>query len=131
MLLAVAVVAVALLARSGEKMREGSRIPAYDVTYTVTGTAPVSVSVSGGDGMTLRGGELAPSELPWTKRVSMPADGTPPTMEILLDEKGGRAECALSVHDRLVSRSVAEGVFGRATCGATAPTTAPPASPAT
>ncbi|MFJ1548995.1 hypothetical protein [Streptomyces sp. NPDC088246] len=48
-------------------------------------------------------------------------------MQIILDEKGGRAECAPTVHGPLVSRSVAEGPFGRATCSADAPTTAPPA----
>ncbi|MEU0830455.1 hypothetical protein [Streptomyces sp. NPDC005969] len=124
-LLAVSALVIALISRPGEKGTEEAKIPTYDVTYTVTGTANVSVSVSKGGGVALPGGMLTPSKLPWTKHISMPADGTPPTMEILLGEKGGHAECAISVRGRFASRSVAAGAFGRATCGAEAPPTTP------
>ncbi|MFF3467448.1 hypothetical protein [Streptomyces sp. NPDC002619] len=124
----VLILAVALFGQD-EEPEKAAKIPTYDVTYTVTGTAKVSVSVSTGSGPALRGGTLTPAQLPWTKHISMPADGTPPTMDILLGEKGGHAECTLRVHGRPASRSVAEGTFGRATCSAPAPTTAPPVSP--
>ncbi|MGW2769939.1 hypothetical protein [Streptomyces sp. NPDC001275] len=112
-----------------QEPKKTAKLPTYDVTYTVTGTTKVSVSVSKGNGPALRGGTLTPAKLPWTKHISMPADGTPPTMDILLGEKGGHAECTLSIHGHPASRSVAEGTFGRATCSAPAPTTAPPVSP--
>ncbi|MFE2093712.1 hypothetical protein [Streptomyces sp. NPDC059460] len=125
-LITVSALVIALVSRPGQKETKEAKIPTYDVTYTVTGTANVSVSVSKGGGVTLPGGMLTRSKLPWTKHISMPADGTPPTMEILLGEKGGHAECAISVRGRFASRSVAEGAFGRATCGAETP----PATPA-
>ncbi|MFV5996548.1 hypothetical protein ACNPQM_30140 [Streptomyces sp. NPDC056231] len=128
-LLAISAVAIALVSNFGEKKRKEAKVPAYDVTYTVTGTTNVSVSVQKGGGVALPGGEISPSKLPWTKHIAMPADGTPPTMDILLGEKGGHAECTLIIRGRLASRSVAEGTFGRATCSAEAPTTAPSTAP--
>ncbi|MEU0187078.1 hypothetical protein ABZ312_38890 [Streptomyces sp. NPDC006207] len=129
MLLAISAAVIALTVHSGKEETQEAPISTYDVVYTVTGTANVSLSVSKGGGTSLHAGELTPTNLPWSKHISMPADGTAPTVEILLGEKGGHAECALSIHGRLASRSVADGAFGRATCSAAAPTTAPPTSP--
>ncbi|WP_351234418.1 hypothetical protein [Streptomyces sp. NPDC002133] len=124
--LAAAAVVIGLDALPKEERKGPAKIPTYGVVYSVTGKDSVGVSFNEGGG---RSGNLSPAELPWTKKVAMPADGSPPTMEITLGEKGGRAECALAVHGRVVSRSVAQGEFGRATCGTQAPTTAPPVTP--
>ncbi|MCZ0979542.1 hypothetical protein O1L60_11895 [Streptomyces diastatochromogenes] len=42
--------------------------------------------------------------------------GKPPTVTVVLDEKGGQASCTLTVRNKHIQRSTATGPFGRTAC---------------
>ncbi|MGW1508709.1 hypothetical protein [Streptomyces sp. NPDC002394] len=85
-----------------------------EVTYEVTGTGTAEISyLTPGEGGTATVEKAV--TLPWKKSVQMPL-GKPPTVTLVLDEKGGQASCTLTVRNKHVQRATAMGAFGRATC---------------
>ncbi|MDN0195293.1 hypothetical protein [Streptomyces sp. S.PNR 29] len=103
----------------GEEDRPERRVPTAAVTYEVTGEGRVEVSY-------LARSEAGRAtveknvELPWKKTVRVPL-GKPPTVNIVLDGKGGQARCALAVRGKHVQSATASGAYGRATCSAELP----------
>ncbi|MEV4679498.1 hypothetical protein [Streptomyces kurssanovii] len=126
----VAIAAVLLLACGGligygvldsEEKPKPPTVPTAAVTYEVTGEGPVEISYlarsEDGTATVVRG-----AELPWKKTVQVPL-GKPPTIAIVLGEKGGQAACTLAIRGEHVQRATAMGEFGRATCAGELPAT--------
>lgn len=126
----VAIAAVLLLACGGlvgygvldtEEKPKPPAVPTAPVTYEVTGEGPVEISylARSEDGTATI---VRDAELPWKKTVQVPL-GKPPTIAIVLGEKGGQAACTLAIRGEHVQRATAMGEFGRATCAGELPAT--------
>ncbi|MGX6743176.1 hypothetical protein [Streptomyces peucetius] len=126
----VAIAAVLLLACGGlvgygvldtEEKPKPPAVPTAPVTYEVTGEGPVEISylARSEDGTAT---VVRDAELPWKKTVQVPL-GKPPTIAIVLGEKGGQAACTLAIRGEHVQRATAMGEFGRATCAGELPAT--------
>ncbi|MGN9792195.1 hypothetical protein ACTMTU_14020 [Streptomyces sp. OZ13] len=126
----VAIAAVLLLACGGlvgygvldtEEKPKPPAVPTAAVTYEVTGEGPVEISylARSEDGTAT---VVRDAELPWKKTVQVPL-GKPPTIAIVLGEKGGQAACTLAIRGEHVQRATAMGEFGRATCAGELPAT--------
>ncbi|MFI6694443.1 hypothetical protein ACIBLA_22310 [Streptomyces sp. NPDC050433] len=95
-------------------------LPTAEVTYEVRGEGTVEISY-------LAGGESGDATVetgvrpPWKKTVRVPL-GKNPTVNIVLDAKGGMAGCTLAVRGEHVQRATASGAYGRATCTGELPT---------
>jgi hypothetical protein len=124
----VAIAAVLLLACGGlvgygvldtEEKPKPPPVPTAAVTYEVTGEGPVEISylARSEDGTAT---VVRDAELPWKKTVQVPL-GKPPTIAIVLGEKGGQASCTLAIRGNHVQRATAMGEFGRATCAGELP----------
>ncbi|MEV0318100.1 hypothetical protein ACIBKX_07535 [Streptomyces sp. NPDC050658] len=103
------------------------RVPTASVTYELSGEGNVEVSY------------LARSEegratiaknvrLPWKKTVQVPL-GKAPSVNIVLDKKGGQVRCALAVRGKHVQSATASGGYGRATCSGELPAPVPTDEP--
>ncbi|MFH8928842.1 hypothetical protein ACH4D4_17465 [Streptomyces pristinaespiralis] len=94
-------------------------VPTAEVTYEVVGEGPVEISylARSEDGTAT---VVRDAELPWKKTVQVPL-GKPPTVAIVLGEKGGQAACTLAIRGEHVQRATASGEFGRATCAGELP----------
>ncbi|WP_189886636.1 hypothetical protein [Streptomyces xantholiticus] len=124
----VAIAAVLLLACGGlvgygvldtEEKPKPPAVPTASVTYEVTGEGPVEISylARSEDGTAT---VVRDAELPWKKTVQVPL-GKPPTIAIVLGQKGGQAACTLAIRGVHVQRATAMGEFGRATCAGELP----------
>lgn len=109
-------------AMDGEEKPE-RKAPTASVTYEVTGEGEVEVSylARSEEGRATVAKDV---ELPWKKTVSVPL-GKPPTVNIVLDEKGGQVRCALAIRGKHVQSATASGTYGRATCSGELPAPAP------
>jgi hypothetical protein len=123
-----AIAAVLLLACGGlagygvldtEEKPKPPAVPTAAVTYEVTGEGPVEISylARSEDGTAT---VVRDAELPWKKTVQVPL-GKPPTIAIVLGDKGGQAACTLAIRGKHVQRATAMGEFGRATCAGELP----------
>ncbi|MFI9342932.1 hypothetical protein ACIG0D_16865 [Streptomyces sp. NPDC052773] len=103
----------------GEEEKPERKVPTAAVTYEVTGKGRVEVSylARSEEG---RATVEKNVELPWKKTVRVPL-GQPPTVNIVLDGKGGEARCALAIRGRHVQTATAFGTYGRATCSGELP----------
>lgn len=101
---------------------EQEKTPTAAVTYEVAGRGNIEVSylARGEEGKATVETQV---ELPWKKTVHVPL-GKRPTISILLDDKGGKARCALAIRGEHVQGATASGAYGRATCAGELP--APP-----
>ncbi|MGW0813077.1 hypothetical protein ACWD00_07480 [Streptomyces viridiviolaceus] len=89
------------------------------MTYEVTGegTAEIAyLATSEAGTATVEKGV----ELPWKKSVRVPL-GKPPTVNVVLDSRGGTASCTLAIRGRHVQRATASGSYGRTTCSGELP----------
>jgi hypothetical protein len=102
-----------------EKKPKARAVPTAEVTYEVVGEGPVEISylARSEDGTAT---VVRDAELPWKKTVQVPL-GKPPTVAIILGEKGGQAACTLAIRGEHVQRATASGEFGRATCAGELP----------
>ncbi|MGW4022141.1 hypothetical protein [Streptomyces sp. NPDC005009] len=105
-----------VLGTEGDPEPERPKTPTAAVTYRVTGEGNVDVSylARSEEGKATVEKDV---ELPWEKTVRVPV-GQPPTLNIVLDDKGGQARCALAVRGAHVQGATASGTYGRATCSA-------------
>ncbi|MGP3982053.1 hypothetical protein [Streptomyces sp. KR80] len=117
-LAALAAAGAAWVAFSGPEDSDKPKVPTYAVVYTVSGSGTADITYATGGGLDGKGGEVTAVELPWTKKVPLPQDGTQPHVSVVLGAKGGTAQCTLTIKGRHVQRSTAMGKFGRATCSA-------------
>ncbi|MFF1957322.1 hypothetical protein ACFVWX_10070 [Streptomyces sp. NPDC058220] len=116
-LLAAGVVTYGILATPDEP--KAKPVQAAAVTYEVRGSGTVKIDFIA-HGKQTKSLTVSGSELPWRKNVKV-ALGTEPTVRIVLDGKGGDADCAVAVRGKHVQRSTAAGPYGRATCSAPLP----------
>jgi hypothetical protein len=109
-----------VLSGLGEEDKPQRHVPTAAVTYEVSGEGRVEVSylARSEEGRATVEKDV---ELPWKKTVQVPL-GKPPTVNIVLDGKGGRARCSLAVRGRHVQSATASGAYGRATCAGELPT---------
>ncbi|GAB2860787.1 hypothetical protein GCM10027074_29880 [Streptomyces deserti] len=103
----------------GEEDRPKRHVPTAAVTYEVTGEGRVEVSYLARSEQG-RATVEKNVELPWTKTVQVPL-GQSPAVNIVLDGKGGEANCALTIRGRYVQGATASGTYGRATCAGELP----------
>ncbi|MFC5170855.1 hypothetical protein [Streptomyces mutomycini] len=115
LLLAGGVVTYGILA-SPDGPEPGQPVPTAAVSYEVRGSGTVQIEFIA-QGKQPKSLTLSGSDLPWRKDVKV-ALGSEPTVRIVLDGKGGDAQCAVSVRGKHVQRSTAVGPYGRATCSA-------------
>ncbi|MEN8654729.1 hypothetical protein ABCR94_30100 [Streptomyces sp. 21So2-11] len=89
-------------------------VPTAEVSYEVTGKGTVEISYlarsESGDATVEKA-----AKLPWKKTVRVPL-GKAPSINIVLDQKGGQAGCALAIRGKHVQSATAFGKYGRATC---------------
>ncbi|MEU5162036.1 hypothetical protein AB0G74_20865 [Streptomyces sp. NPDC020875] len=90
-------------------------VPTVGVTYEVTGEGPAEITFRPAGG-TAPATVVRDAALPWRTSVRLPA-GTPPTVSIVLGERGTTATCTVTVGGEHVQRAVAMGSYGRTTCG--------------
>lgn len=117
LLATVAGVALALVGAQTQSPQPRDTVP---VTYQVTGEGKATVFYRA----THTGEERVRErlvDLPWTEEVHMTADDGTARVSIVLDEDGGKAQCAVAVAGRHRQRATAFGDFGRATCSAKVP----------
>lgn len=115
LLLAGGVVTYGILA-SSDGPEPAPPVPTAAVSYEVRGSGTVQIDFIA-QGRQPKSLTLSGSDLPWRKDVEV-ALGSEPTVRIVLDGKGGDAQCALSVRGKHAQRSTAVGPYGRATCSA-------------
>lgn len=99
-------------------------LPTAEVTYEVQGEGTVQISYLAGAESGAESGDATVEtgvRPPWKKTVRVPL-GKNPTVNIVLDAKGGQADCTLAVRGEHVQRALASGAYGRATCTGELPT---------
>ncbi|MFJ2932522.1 hypothetical protein ACIO8G_07115 [Streptomyces sp. NPDC087219] len=118
LLACAAFVAFGVLGQEKAPPKGRAGAPAAEVTYEVVGEGTADITYrAAGDGPA---GVVTRVGLPWRKTVSLPP-GTPPSVGVTLDEKGGTASCTLAVRGAHVQRATATGAFGRTTCSGELP----------
>ncbi|MGK5731850.1 hypothetical protein [Streptomyces sp. URMC 124] len=94
----------------------------FTVVYEVTGDSVKTMTFGDDTGRGPSSRSVDEPSLPWRKRVTMKGIATSPHISLILGQKGGRADCAISVDGKEVKRATARGEFGTATCIAPSPT---------
>lgn len=97
-------------------------IPKQGITFAVDGQGTADITWSG-----TPGGTASHATLPWHTTVQEPINTHPVTLTVVLSQQGGQATCSITINGHRVNSSLAQGVFGRATCHT--PTTAGSALP--
>lgn len=90
------------------------------VTYKVTGDGKATITYNTGR-TDAPGGREQLVELPWTKKVRVNPKSGLARVSLVLDEDGGKAQCAVAVRGHHRQRATAFGDFGRATCSTKVP----------
>ncbi|MEU8581751.1 MmpS family transport accessory protein [Streptomyces abikoensis] len=93
----------------------------FEVVYEVTGSAVKDIAYGIGDQKDEATETVEAPALPWKKKVTMKGVATAPSLSLILGEKGGEAQCVITINGRVVKRATAEGEFGTATCVAASP----------
>ncbi|MEU3601267.1 hypothetical protein ABZ714_21490 [Streptomyces sp. NPDC006798] len=90
-------------------------VPTVAVTYEVTGDGPAEITFRPAGG-TAPATVVRDAALPWRTSIRLPV-GTPPTVSVVLGDRGTTATCTVTVGGEHVQRAVAMGRYGRTTCG--------------
>lgn len=119
-LVAAAVAGTLITLALPEKQPQPSAPDTVAVTYRVTGEGKATISYNTGRA-DAPGAREQLVDLPWEKKARVNPESGLARVSIVLDEDGGRAQCALSVAGEHRRRATAFGDFGRATCSAKVP----------
>ncbi|MEU8974732.1 hypothetical protein AB0D11_36665 [Streptomyces monashensis] len=120
---ATALVVLATGCADGTVKSEFEKLDAkeFEVVYEVIGSGVKTVMYEeGGDGA-ITSESVDDPKLPWKKKLTMNGIATAPNVSLILGEKGGRAECVITVNGKEAKRATAKGEFGTASCVAVSP----------
>ncbi|MEV8475509.1 hypothetical protein [Streptomyces sp. NPDC051173] len=93
----------------------------FEVVYEVAGTNVKDVTYGVDEQGKAATGTVDDPGLPWKKKVTMKGVATAPSLSLILGEKGGEAQCVITVNGKEAKRATAKGEFGTATCVAASP----------
>ncbi|WP_411142772.1 hypothetical protein [Streptomyces sp. x-80] len=93
----------------------------FKVVYEVTGTGVKTVTYEEGNQGQMSSETAEDPKLPWKKEFTMKGIATSPNVSLMLGEKGGKADCVITINGKEAKRATATGEFGTASCVATSP----------
>ncbi|RLU82270.1 hypothetical protein CTZ27_30435 [Streptomyces griseocarneus] len=96
-------------------------IKEFEVVYEVTGSGVEDLSYGTGDQKSAGTETVDGPGLPWKKTVTMKGVASAPSLSLMLGEKGGEAQCVITINGKEAKRATAKGEFGTATCVAASP----------
>ncbi|MGW1766885.1 MmpS family transport accessory protein [Streptomyces sp. NPDC002073] len=89
----------------------------FEVVYIVTGSGKVSeIGWLEGSGGQTSSKTLKDQTVPWEKKLTMKGVTSIPSVNVILGEKGGTADCVILVNGKEAKRATANGAFGMASC---------------
>ncbi|MEU7179278.1 MULTISPECIES: hypothetical protein [Streptomyces] len=93
----------------------------FKVVYEVTGTGVKTVTYEEGNQGQMSSETADDPKLPWKKEFTMKGIATSPNVSLMLGEKGGKADCVITINGKEAKRATATGEFGTASCVAASP----------
>uniref|UniRef100_A0AAU2UXG4 MmpS family membrane protein n=1 Tax=Streptomyces sp. NBC_00003 TaxID=2903608 RepID=A0AAU2UXG4_9ACTN len=93
----------------------------FEVVYEVTGSGVKTVMYEEGSKGEISSESVDDPKLPWKKNLTMNGIATAPNVSLILGEKGGQADCVITINGKEAKRATAKGEFGTASCVAVSP----------
>lgn len=93
----------------------------FEVVYEVTGDGVKTLMYEEGGKGEISSESVDDPKLPWKKKLTMKGIATAPNVSLILGEKGGQADCVITINGKEAKRATAKGEFGTASCVAVSP----------
>ncbi|GAU65975.1 hypothetical protein SSP35_02_03440 [Streptomyces sp. NBRC 110611] len=93
----------------------------FEVVYEVTGSGVQTITYEEGGKGELSSKSVDDPKVPWKKEITMTGVATSPNVSLILGEKGGQADCVITINGKEAKRATAKGGFGTASCVAASP----------